>query len=62
MAHKLYSDRDTFHREYSAQLSLADIMAREGLAGRARITSDYSDTKCYRIDGSGFRFEIRTIS
>lgn len=62
MAYKLYSDCDTFHREYSADLSLADIMAEEGIKGRARITSDYSDIKQYRVDGSGFRFEIRTIS
>lgn len=61
MAYKLYSDRDTFHREYPASASLSDIMAAEGISGRARITSDYSDTKQYRVDVSGFRFEIREI-
>ncbi len=61
MPYKLFSDAGTFHREYPAEYSLADVMAAEGIAGRARITSDYGDTKQYRVDGSGYRFELRTI-
>ena len=57
----LYSDANTWHREYPACFKLADIKASEGIAGRARIVANYGDTKEYKIDKSGFNFSLRWV-
>ena len=60
--YQLYSDANTFHREYPANYRLGQIMAEEGIKGRARLGDIYGDTKEYRVDGSGFQFSIRVVA
>ena len=59
--YRLYSDRDTFHREYPGDASLAEIKASEGIPGRARLKVECGDRREYRVDGSGFEFSITDV-
>jgi len=61
VTYKLYSDANTFHAEYPATASIVHIMADRGIRGRARRTAYVGNTKQYRVDGSGFEFEVRTV-
>lgn len=60
-SYKLYTDSEVFNKEYDSSFKLSDIMASEGIDGRARIVSEEYDTKEYRVDGSGFTFSITTV-
>lgn len=57
----LYSDRNTFHQENDAKSTLSEIMARNGISGRARLKVEVGARREYRVDGSGFEFSITTV-
>lgn len=59
--YKLYTDDEVFNREYPFEYKLGDIMAAEGISGRARIIQHVSDYKQYRVDNTGFQFIIHEV-
>ena len=61
MSYKLYNDETVWHKEYNANESLKNIMADNGLKGRARLIYWEYETKGYRVDKSSFYFEIKEV-
>ncbi len=59
--YQLYTDSSVFQREYPADAKLSDIMAAEGIPGRARIKVEDGARKDYRVDGTGFEFTVRQV-
>lgn len=57
----LYSDKDTFHQENDARSTLSEIMARNGISGRARLKVEVGARREYRVDKSGFEFSITSV-
>lgn len=55
---KLYNDSETFNKEYPASTSIEDIKRDQGIVGRHRLVSEYSNVRLYRVDNSGFKFSI----
>ena len=61
LSHRLYTDNETFHQENLADATLASIMERNGIPGRARLKVEVADRREYRVDGSGFEFTITDV-
>lgn len=58
---KLYTDSKVFQKEYPSSTSIEDIKRSEGIVGRHRLKARYSNAKEYRVDNTGFMFEIREV-
>jgi hypothetical protein len=59
--YKLYSDNRVWHHEYPANETIVSIMADQQISGRARLIRWNYSTKEYRVDRTGFIFEIQDI-
>jgi len=59
--YKLYSDCNVWHKEYKFKDTLSYILCDNGIKDRARLVAWNYNTKSYRVDNTGFEFDIQTI-